>query len=146
MGYIAKRGTRAKPLYYAQFKDLDGKYKMRALKGVRSQEEAARALAKIEARIADGKRAFEDRTPPSTLGVLIERWRDHLENRNAADDRSRIERYILPAYRNRTLAEGQRSAVKGASGGGPKKRRLRIFRPPAKASSALAAPPMTSEW
>lgn len=47
MGRIAKRGTRARPRFYAQFKDLDGRSAMRALKGCRSQEEASKALAKI---------------------------------------------------------------------------------------------------
>ncbi len=110
MGYIAKRGTRAKPLYYAQFKDLDGRYKMRALKGARSQEEASKRLAKIEARIADGKLGFDDQTAAAGvigIGPVIERWRDSLANRNATNDSARVNRYILPAYRNLTMGEAQ---------------------------------------
>jgi hypothetical protein len=84
MGYVAKRGTRAKPLYYAQYKDLDGRYRMRRLKGARSQEDALKALARIEARIAEGKPAFEPPPVPvppvvegegeAAIGPLLERW------------------------------------------------------------------------
>jgi hypothetical protein len=37
----------------------------------------------------------EEQPLPSNLRPLLERWRDGLGNRNAEDDRSRIDRHIL---------------------------------------------------
>src|SRR3712207_105533 len=67
MGYIAIRGTRTKPKRYVQFKDADGKYKMRAVKGACTKEDARKVLAQIEARVAAGKRGFVD--TPTNRGV-----------------------------------------------------------------------------
>jgi hypothetical protein len=116
MGHVVKRGTRAVPRYYARFKGADGRYKMRALKGVVSREDALKALARIEGRIADGKPAFErvvvdeERAGEWRVGPLMERWRDSLKNRNVVNDRSRVSRYVLPAYRHRKMVQAQRMA------------------------------------
>ena len=92
MGYIAKRGTRAKPLFYVQFKDRDGAYKMRAIKGARTREDAAKERARIEARVANGEPGMVERDDrPAACGSLFDTWLESLSNRNAADDRLRAQ-------------------------------------------------------
>jgi hypothetical protein len=50
----------------------------------------------IDVRVGQGLPAVPEEQPlPSNLRPLLERWRDGLGNRNAEDDRSRIDRHIL---------------------------------------------------
>jgi hypothetical protein len=77
-GSIAKRATRGRPRFYAQFKDLDGRYKT------------------------------PQQGPEAAVGPLLERWRDGVANRDADDDRSKVTRYALPTFQGMTMAEAQR--------------------------------------
>jgi integrase len=109
MGSIYKRGTRAQPRYYLHYrvgKKQDGSphYEMRAAKGARTVEEARKQLAVVEARVAQRLAPVPDERPLSSrLGPLLERWRDGLSNRNADDDRSRIDRHLLPRFSGLTI-------------------------------------------
>jgi integrase len=81
---------------------------MRALKGARTADEARIALARIEARIADGKPAAEPLAPGAApVGPLMERWRDSLANRNAKNDGGRVTRYLLPKFKAMTMGGAQ---------------------------------------
>lgn len=105
MGYIAKRGTRAAPRYYLQFKEA-GKYRMIAAKGCRTLEEAKERLAKVEARIADGLPAMpEERAPATAMGPALEEWRKGLSNRNAAVDHARVSKRIEPTFAKLAIAD-----------------------------------------
>jgi hypothetical protein len=73
VGAVVRRGTRATPRFYGQFKDLDGRYKMRALKGCRTSEEAARALAKMELRISHIVLPLVAYSALSVSGILLPR-------------------------------------------------------------------------
>lgn len=105
MGYIAKRGTRAAPRYYLQFKE-SGKYRMIAAKGCRTLEDARDRLAKIEARIAEGLPGVpEDRPPMTAMGPALEEWRNGLSNRNAAVDQARVSKRIEPTFAKMAIAD-----------------------------------------
>ena len=100
MGSIYKRGTRAHARYYLHYRagtkeDGSPRYEMRAAKGARTMEDARKQLAVIEVRVGQGLTAVPEERPvsPSMKG-LVERWRDGLSNRNAGDDRSRIDRQL----------------------------------------------------
>ncbi len=110
MGTIFKRGTRANPRFYFQYREgrlPDGRprYTTHAATGARTLEDARKQLAVAEARIAQGLPPFPEPPPPQTteprperLAALLTEWKDALVNRNAADDRSRIERHLLPRF------------------------------------------------
>jgi hypothetical protein len=63
--------------------------------------EAKIRLAQAEARVANGEPAFPTAEVATHLGPLLDEWAGGLDNRSAADDRSRISRYIRPAQRGR---------------------------------------------
>jgi integrase len=110
MGTIFKRGTRAKPRFYFQYRDgrlPDGRprYTTHAANGARTVEDARKALALVETRLAQGLPAFQEPPPakppepqPERMAGLIKEWKDGLANRSAADDRCRIERHLAPRF------------------------------------------------
>jgi hypothetical protein len=109
MGSIYKRGTRAQPrfyLYYRAGQKADGSphYEMRAAKGARTMDDARKQLAVVEARVSQALPPVREQLPlPADLRPLLERWRDGLSNRNANDDRSRIDRHILTRFGGLTV-------------------------------------------
>ncbi|HVZ36747.1 MAG TPA: site-specific integrase [Polyangiaceae bacterium] len=109
MGSIYRRGSRAQPRYYVHYrigKKEDGspRYEMRAAKGARTMEDARKQLAVIEARLSQGLPAVPEQQPLSSdLRPLLERWRDGLSNRNADDDRSRIDRHVITRFGELTI-------------------------------------------
>jgi hypothetical protein len=58
----------------------------------------------VENRIAQGLAGFSEPPPrapqPQTqrIGPLLVEWKDNLANRSAADDRSRIDRHLIPKF------------------------------------------------
>ena len=110
MGTIFRRGTRANPRFYFQYREgrlPDGRprYTTHAATGARTVEDARKQLALAETRIAQGQPAFPEPPPPKhaepqpqKMAVLLAEWRAGLFNRNAADDRSRIDRHLLPRF------------------------------------------------
>jgi integrase len=109
MGSIYKRGTRAQARYYLHYRvgtkeDGSPHYEMRAAKGARTMEDARKQLASIEARVGQGLTPVpEEKAPSPGMKALLERWRDGLSNRNADDDRSRIDRHLLPRFGDLTI-------------------------------------------
>jgi integrase len=109
MGSIYKRGTRAHARYYLHYRvgekeNGSPRYEMRAAKGARTMEDARKQLALIEARIGQGLTpAPEAKAASPGMKALLERWRDGLTNRNAADDRSRIDRHVVRRFGDLTI-------------------------------------------
>src|SRR6185312_13518759 len=115
MGTIYKRGTRATPRFYFQYRDgqtADGRrrYTTHAATGARTIEDARKQLALVETRLAQGLPAFAKPPPtrppeplPERMGTLLREWRDGLANRSAADDRSRIDRHLIPRFADLTI-------------------------------------------
>jgi|SRR5688572_29981268 hypothetical protein len=109
MGTIYRRGTRAHARYYLHYRagrkeDGSPRYEMVAAKGARTIEDAHKQLALIEARVGQGLTPVPEQAPasPRTKG-LLERWRGGLSNRNADDDRSRIDRHLIPRFGEMTI-------------------------------------------
>ena len=110
MGTIFKRGTRANPRFYFQYREgrlPNGRprYTTHAANGARTMEDARKQLALVETRIAQGLPPFPEAAPPKPperqqdqLRTLFVEWRDGLANRSAADDRSRIDRHLIPRF------------------------------------------------
>jgi len=105
MGSLVNRGTRAKPKWFVKYKDSDGRYKMR-LSHQPTKEQARKYLARVEARVAAGKVGIEEDVPDAPLaGALMDQWAETLANRNAADDRNRLKKHLLPKFRQRRLQD-----------------------------------------
>ncbi len=110
MGTVYRRGTRAAPRFYLQYREgrlPDGRprYTTHAATGARTLDDARKQLALAESRIAQGLPAFPEPAQPQPaapeperLAALLAEWRDGLANRNAADDRSRIDRHLIPRF------------------------------------------------
>ncbi len=104
MAHVYNRGSKHEPQWYVRFRDSDGRWVSRPC----HQQTKAQAEAyahQIAARIAAGKVGIEtpDKEPPCR--DLMETWAASLTNRNAADDRSRLGRHLLPAFGDRALKD-----------------------------------------
>ncbi|HEY4185736.1 MAG TPA: site-specific integrase [Polyangia bacterium] len=115
MAHLIARGTRAVPRWYVAYVDVDGGQKTRLLKGVATKADATRLMRVIEVRITEGKPGMERDAPEPAaepgaelVAPLMERWRDSLTNRSAANDRSRITKRLLPRFKGMTVAEAAR--------------------------------------
>ena len=104
MGSIYNRGTRAKPRWYVSFKDLDGK--RRSVNSMQPTKTLARRfLEQVEGRIADGKVGIEDPSDEPPMRELLEEWAAGLSNRNAQDDRTRVQRHLIPVFGDMRLSQ-----------------------------------------
>ena len=84
MGTIYKRGTRANPRFYFQYRDgwtPDGRrrYTTHAATGARTLEDARKQLALVETRIAQGLPPFPEPPPPKAPHPQPERMETLLE-------------------------------------------------------------------
>lgn len=104
MGSVYNRGTRAKPKWYVSYKDAEGDRKTVASK--QPTKSLARSFVEeIEARIADGKVGITQPTDEPLIHSRMEDWLEGLTNRNAADDRSRVRKHVLPVFGPRRLSD-----------------------------------------
>jgi hypothetical protein len=114
--------TRARPRFYLHYrvgKKADGsaQYEMRAAKGARTMEDARKQLVVLETRLAQGLSPVpEEQSRPTGLRPLLERWRDGLGNRNADDDRSRIDRHLLTRFGKPTIDKLTLAEIMGRPG------------------------------
>lgn len=103
MGSVFKRG-KGKKLIYVKFRDLDGTWRM-VPSGQPTMAQARQMLAQIEANIASGRvgiaKAQPDKPQPSC--ELMRDWAASLRNRNATDDRQRLERHVLPVFGDKAI-------------------------------------------
>lgn len=111
MGSIVRRGTRAKPRYYARYRDLDGRQKMRALPGIATQNDAAKALAVIEANVVHGRLGIAPKTIAMQMRDAIEQWLPTRRTRNRMKDEQRVRKYLLPAFGSMTMAAAQETSA-----------------------------------
>lgn len=96
MGSVYNRGTRAKPKWYVSYKDAEGERK--TVPSKQPAKSLARSFVEeIEARIADGKVGIKQPTDEPLIQSRMEDWIKGLTNRNAADDRSRVKKHVLPS-------------------------------------------------
>lgn len=102
--FVYNRGTKHKPNWWIRFRDPDGKERSTATQA-QTKAEAMVIAHEIKSRIAAGKFGIE--RPEETLrcGPLMEEWAASLSNRSAEDDRSRVRRYVLPCFAERTVKE-----------------------------------------
>lgn len=96
MGSVINRGTRSRPNYYIQFKE-DGRWRMKAT-DAKSKEEAKKLLLDAEEKVKRKRQGVADPDQSSTCSELMKTWKATLTNRNADDDRSRIDRHLMPKF------------------------------------------------
>ncbi len=110
MGSVYNRGSRSKPNWYVSYRDVDGGWKARpSRQPTKAQAEAV--LREIEARIARGRVGLEEPRAIPLAGTLMEKWLETLANRNAADDRTRLRRHVLPTFRGTRITDINLAAV-----------------------------------
>lgn len=97
MASVFNRGTRERPNWYCKFKDPSGRWVMRPTQQP-TKVLARRYADEIEARIAQGKVGIEAPRQAPLVGDLMTGWAASLSNRNAQDDRYRIERHLRPMF------------------------------------------------
>ena len=99
MGSVINLGKRRdKPLWYVKYKDATGKVKWENTKQP-TKEQAKIYLRQMEANIAVRRAGYDRPGEVPVVGPLMEKWRDNLRNRAAKDDRSRVNRFLLPEFR-----------------------------------------------
>lgn len=103
MASIKTRGPKNAKRYYVNYdigRTAEGKrvQRMHLLKGVENAQQARQELARVERDLAAGKDPFAGVRVPEAMKPVLERWRDGLANRNADDDRSRIDRHLVPKF------------------------------------------------
>jgi hypothetical protein len=137
MASIKTRGPKNARRYFVNYdigRTAEGKrvQRMHLLKGVEDMRQARQELARVERELSAGKDPFAEVRAPEAMGPLLERWRDGLTNRNADDDRSRIDRQLVPKFRSMLLEGPGQGEVRP----GPPRRR----RPPQGPDRAPQAP------
>jgi integrase len=96
--------------WYVKYRDADGAWKMRA-SGQPTKELAKRFLGQIESRIAGGKVGIKAASDAPLVGELMTTWSASIINRNADDDRSRLEKHLRPAFGKKRLPDVNMRAV-----------------------------------
>ena len=94
MGTVFNRGTKDSPNWYVGYRE-NGRWVYKP------SRQPTKALAKrwvqeIESRIARGQVGIEDDDDAPMFKASFDSFLDGLTNRNAADDRSRGRRHLLP--------------------------------------------------
>lgn len=103
MASIKIRGPKNAKRYYVNYdigRTAERKrvQRMHLLKGVQDMRQARQELARVERDLSAGKDPFAGVRAPEAMKPLLERWQDGLTNRNADDDRSRIDRHLIPKF------------------------------------------------
>jgi len=107
MGDIVRRGTRDNPKYYGRYFELDGRRKMRLLKGARTKSDAQLLLASAELRVSQGLVGILPLEESQRCGPLMDEWLAGLTNRNAGDDRSRFRLHVSSEFADMDMDELQ---------------------------------------
>jgi len=109
MGTVFNRGTKDNPNWYVGYRE-NGRWVYKA------SHQSTKALAKrwvseIESRIARGNVGIEDQEDAPQFKASFQAFLDGLTNRNAADDRSRGRRHLMPQFERKRLADIDLGAV-----------------------------------
>lgn len=110
MGSVIRRGTRDNPRYFIKYREADGTQRMKLSKQP-TKELAKQYLANVEARIQRGLVGIPEVEVEELVGNLLDDWTAILRNRNADDDRGRVERHLRPAWGKKRLSEITLAAV-----------------------------------
>ncbi len=109
MASLRRRGPRSARKWYVRFETgraVDDKRPQtdRLLKGVINDFQAKQELARVERELAAGRDPFPGpAVVPAAVKPLLESWRDSLANRNAADDRSKVKKHLVPKFGGQTI-------------------------------------------
>ncbi len=98
MGTVFNRGTRDKPRWIAQWKDVDSKWKQAVLKGVNTKRHAVELLATIEANVTEGRAGIARPEPKELVGPLMESWLTSLTNRHRRQDAYVVRKHLVPVF------------------------------------------------
>jgi len=105
MGSIFNRGTRDRPRYIAAYRDIDGVWRQRVLKGCRTKAEGKQLLAAIEKNVAEGRVGLAPIKPSPLAEPLMEEWAKQLSTKRAPEDRYAMRKHLLPVFGKRTVRE-----------------------------------------
>jgi integrase len=98
MGTVYNRGTKHAPKWWVGYKDVDGEWKY-VPSAQPTKEQAKRFLSQVESNVAAGRAGIEQTDSSSkTCGSLLDEWKKTLTNRNAADDKYRLEKHVRPKF------------------------------------------------
>jgi integrase len=103
MGSVFNRGTRDKPRFVAKFRDADGRWKQRPLKGAATKTEARGLLAAIEKNVTEGRAGLLKPVRSPSCAALMREWAKQIDNRGADEDRYRVEKHLIPVFGHRTI-------------------------------------------
>ncbi len=112
MGTVYNRGTKHKPKWWVGYKERGGAWTY-APSGQPTKEQAKRFVERIEANIAAGRVGIERAGKAHTCGALFDDWSKSISNRNAKDDRYRLENHLRPAFESATPRELTMGAILG---------------------------------
>src|SRR3954454_2226283 len=93
MGSTIRRGTRDRPRWYGKYRDVDGHWKMRALIGARTKEDAKKALAAIETNVFKGVVGLPKRSAGHSFESTMRDWMATLQNRASDKYKGACEKY-----------------------------------------------------
>jgi len=109
MGTVFNRGTKDAPNWYVGYRE-HGRWVYKPSQQP-TKAQAKRWVQEIESRIARGHVGIEDLADAPAFKPAFDAFLDGLTNRNAADDRSRGRRHVVPAFERKRLAEIDLAAV-----------------------------------
>lgn len=106
MGSIIIRGTRDNPKYFIKYREADGTQRMKLSKQ-RTKAEAKTFLAEVEARVGRGLPGIPDPVPENNplIETQLGEWKKTLTNRNAGNDKSAVDRVLVPAFKGRKVRD-----------------------------------------
>jgi integrase len=97
MGTVYNRGTKHKPKWWVGYKEASEEWTY-APSGQPTKEQARRYVERIEANIAAGRVGIERPGKAESCDALFNDWSKSITNRNAKDDRYRLENHLRPAF------------------------------------------------
>ena len=103
MGTVFNRGSKDKPNWYVGYRE-NGRWVYKPSHQP-TKAQAKRWVQEIESRIARGQVGIEDDDDAPAFKPAFDAFLDGLTNRNAADDRSRGRRHVVPKFGRMKLAD-----------------------------------------
>jgi integrase len=105
MAYFFKRQKKdGSYIWFFGFKDVDGT-PIRISAGTAIKSEARLKAQAVEHRVAKGLPGIPSKDDTKPMGEFIQEWAASLKNRNAVDDRQRINKYLLPAFGDKKIKD-----------------------------------------
>ncbi len=110
MATLRARGPRDARKVYIRYQVGEGDARQqfeKRLDGISnaSSREAKQELARVERELFAGRDPYPPAAAPTKLGQLLEQWRDSLDNRSARDDKSRLNKHVIPYWRDHDIGD-----------------------------------------